>query len=241
MSSLVLGLACECLPIKSLQMCTQVCREWQSELCDRGFNFALATLALALCGSHAGEISQHLSSRVRDLSLPRLGKHDQVRRFLEASQGREPLERRTAEEWLGMMAKEPWGGVLREGAERMAWAWKNTCHFEQSGEDEQWQEREQWYRGIGTARSGVANCVAFQPGANTVASGHTCGKVVLWDVSSGSPVMDRTLQGHYRSVITVCFNQEGSMLASGSFDATVPYLRVHSTCSISEYTLLAQT
>ena len=41
----------------------------------------------------------------------------------------------------------------------------------------------------------------------------------LWDAVTGACV--RTLEGHGRAVMSVCFSPDGKQLASGSWDETV--------------------
>ena len=62
-----------------------------------------------------------------------------------------------------------------------------------------------------------ANCIAFSPDGQTLASGWS--DISLWDVSSGARKVE--LSGHTDRLGSIAFSPDGRTLASGSSDATV--------------------
>ncbi|MBL8480626.1 MAG: TIR domain-containing protein [Rhodocyclaceae bacterium] len=75
-------------------------------------------------------------------------------------------------------------------------------------------------RGLARARLacepyGLAVCLAFSPQGDRLAAGTWGGEVLLWDVASGAR-SDTALYTHGESVLSVAFNHDGSLLASGS-------------------------
>ena len=62
--------------------------------------------------------------------------------------------------------------------------------------------------------------VAFSPDGNTLASGSSDQKIILWDVKRCQP-LDKPLSGHKNSVSSVAFSPDGNTLASGSSDQSI--------------------
>ena len=64
--------------------------------------------------------------------------------------------------------------------------------------------------------------VAYSPCGKWIASGGGSGDetVRIWDAATGAAV-GSPLRGHSDGVLSVAFNQEGTLLASSSYDKTV--------------------
>lgn len=70
------------------------------------------------------------------------------------------------------------------------------------------------------------HAIAFSPDGNQLVSGNisTRSTLKVWDIKSGNCLM--TIPSHIRKINSVCFNQDGSLLASGGDDKNVEILQV---------------
>ena len=63
------------------------------------------------------------------------------------------------------------------------------------------------------------HCLTFSPDGALIATGHSDGTVILWDVATHT--LAATLAGHNGEVYSVAFSPDGSTLATGASDETV--------------------
>jgi dynein assembly factor with WDR repeat domains 1 len=66
-------------------------------------------------------------------------------------------------------------------------------------------------------------CIAFDPTGRTVATGSMDQTAKLWDCETG--LATHTLLGHTGEIVSLHFNQPGSLVITGSFDHTVKVRR----------------
>lgn len=72
---------------------------------------------------------------------------------------------------------------------------------------------------VADSESSELESFAFSPDSRTIACGFENGKIQLLDVATGTLI--RTLEGHLGKVMSVSFNQKGTILASGSADQSI--------------------
>lgn len=72
-------------------------------------------------------------------------------------------------------------------------------------------------------------CVAVSPNSRQVASGDHLGKVVVWDIITGTA---KYRVGHLRPVTAVAFSPDGRLLATSSWDSTIRIWDAHTGQSI---------
>jgi WD40 repeat protein len=65
-----------------------------------------------------------------------------------------------------------------------------------------------------------AYSVAISPDGTQIATGSTCGKILQWDMKSGSQASEPLL-GHKEIVRSVAFSADGKRIASGDSDRTI--------------------
>jgi WD40 repeat protein len=77
-----------------------------------------------------------------------------------------------------------------------------------------WQERN-----VLSGHAGTVLTTAFSPDGRRLASGDQEGKIIVWDLPSGTRTA--TLQHHKERILSVAFSPEGHTLATGSSDGSI--------------------
>ena len=66
---------------------------------------------------------------------------------------------------------------------------------------------------------GYANSLTFNPDGSMLVTGHSGGRVLLWDVTTGEHL--KTFTGHTAKISSLCFSPDGGTLATGCEGGTV--------------------
>jgi WD40 repeat protein len=69
--------------------------------------------------------------------------------------------------------------------------------------------------------SGCVKSIAFSPDGSKIATGSDDNTIIIWNVTSGLPVLAKPLTGHTAAVNSIAFSPDGSMLVSGSYDQSI--------------------